>query len=264
MTLTAYLRVYQPVDDFPAEEKQRWLTGDEGEAATEQSMSRQWLISCALPRLTTDEGAFVRKHRDGIVVCPWRTRLRMLTGMLAFRTDLPDEIADAFIPSREARQAARELGELQERHPLMRSQILHANWHVPLRWFSAFDDSERILTEDRDGLRIRYETTIDQARARLTRTLSILQSSWIDDEVAVAVEELGRWLDTFPSEGLLELDYGSVASIFPDDELLEDHSATEVWACLEALEAGDVVKAARTFGHLTERWTDVRARELVN
>lgn len=214
--------------------------------------------------MTAADGAFSRRVEGEVLICPWRTRLRMLAGLLAFRGSVPEEVADAFVPASEARRAAHELAVLGEEHPEVRSHILHANWHVPLRWFAAFDDGERILTEDKAGLRVRYETTLNEGRGRLARAQSVLEGSLIDESVTEAVRELAGWLEAFPEDGLLELDYASVASTFTDDELLEDRSAAEVAACLEALAAGDVVRAGRTFSTLTERWTEVRSLEVLN
>jgi hypothetical protein len=188
----------------------------------------------------------------------------MLAGLLAFRGSIPEEVADAFVPESEARRAAHELAVLGEEHPEVRSHILHANWHVPLRWFAAFDDSERILTEDKEGLRVRYETPLSDGRARLERARTVLEGSLIDESVTEAVRELLEWLSAFPEDGLLELDYGSVAGTFSHDELLEDRSAAQVASCLEALASGDVVRAGRTFAELTERWTEVRSLEVLN
>src|SRR3712207_8353667 len=113
----------------------------------------------------------------------------MLAGLLAFRNSVPEEIAEAFVPETQARKAAHELASLGEESPGVRSHILHANWHVPLRWFVAFDDGERILTEDSEGLRIRYETSLAEATGRLETALEILEESWVDDGV---VDEIGR------------------------------------------------------------------------
>jgi hypothetical protein len=188
----------------------------------------------------------------------------MLAGLLAFRNSVPEEVAEAFVPEEEARRAAHELSMLGEQHPNVKSHILHSNWHVPLRWFAAFEDSERILTEDKDGLRIRYETRLQDGLARLRAALTILENSWVDDSVTAAVRELLEWLEEFRTDGLLELDYASVASMFGDEDLLEDRSAGEVATCLEALESGDVLKAGRLFSTLTDRWTEVRAQEVIN
>ena len=268
MTQTAYLRVYQPLSHFSQTERDSWGTPAEEDETGEHETSRRWLISTSLPgwgpATAATEGAFVRQIDGQVLVCPWRTRLRMLAGLVAFRSSVPEEVADAFVPENEARRAARELADLEESEPEVRSHIVHANWHVPLRWFSAFDDSQRILTEDKRGLRIRYEAPLSTARTRLTRSMEILESSWIDDGIVASIKELLEWLEGFPGEGLLELDYGTVAATFRDEDLVDDHSAADVWSCLEALEAGDVVKAGRVFGQLTDRWTEVRAREVVN
>lgn len=268
MIRTAYLRVFQPLSSFPEDEQKQWAEHAAEPEASEPKASRRWLISSSLPddqSLTApSEGAFVREMDGEVLICPWRTRLRMLAGLLAFRNSVPEEVADAFVPEVQARRAAHELAVLGDERPEVRSHILHANWHVPLRWFAAFEDSERILTEDKDGLRIRYETQLSNAKARLVRCIAVLEESWIEDGVTTAVRELVEWLDGFTTDGLIELDYGSVASIFTHEDLLEDRSSGEVTACLEALETGDLIRAGRLFSGLTERWTEVRAGEVVN
>ena len=265
---TAYLRVYQPLGSFPNDEQPHWAAPPPESEIRDAYAARRWLLSAALPEnppiLGGTQGAFVRRVGDEVLVCPWRTRLRMLAGLLAFRNSIPEEVAEAFVPEEEARRAAHELAELGEAHPEVRSHILHANWHVPLRWFAAFEDSERILTEDKDGLRIRYETKLSEAIARLRKGLEILENSWVDESVTGAVRELVEWLEDFGTDGLLEIDYASVASMFSDEDLLEDRSAGEVSSCLEALQAEDVVRAGRLFGTLTERWTDARSQEVLN
>ncbi len=268
MIKTAYLRVYQPLTSFPAEERSQWMEAGHDAEVADSSEARRWLLAGSLPDRTDlaapTEGAFLRQVEGVTLVCPWRTKLRMLAGLLAFRNSIPEEVADAFVSDGEARRAAHELAVLGDSRPEVRSHILHANWHVPIRWFSAFDDAERILTEDKDGLRIRYEADLAVAKARLARCVSVLEETWIDDGVTAAVRELVEWLDGFDNEGLIELDYGSVAAMFSDEDLLEDRSAAEVNACLDALESGDLLKAGRLFTSLTERWTQVRAREVVN
>ena len=268
MIRTSYLRVYQPLEVFPREEREQWVEEAPHDPARDLLASKQWLLRASLPDGglfgTTGGGAFIRRNEAGVLICPWRTNLRMLAGLLAFRNSMPEEIADAFVPESQARRAAHELASLGEEHPEVRSHILHANWHVPLRWFVAFDDSERILTEDKDGLRVRYEASLQVARDRLRRAVTILESTWIDDGVIGAVRELHEWLDDFPDDGIVELDYGTVAGMFSDDELVEDRSAGEVGSCIDALEAEDLMRAGRIFATLTDRWTEARAKEVVN
>lgn len=269
MIRTAYLRVYQPLEAFSQEERDQWLQEPPPDQGRDALASKRWLIRASLPEESLfggpAGGAFIRRNESGVLICPWRTNLRMLAGLLAFRNSMPDEIAEAFVPESQARRAAHELASLGEEHPEVRSHILHANWHVPLRWFVAFDDSERILTEDKDGLRVRYEAPLQVATARLGRAVTVLENTWIDDGVTGAVRELHEWLEDFTaSAGMVELDYGTVAGMFSDDELVEDRSAGEVASCLDALESEDLLKAGRVFSTLTDRWTEARAKEVVN
>jgi len=225
-----------------------------------------WLSKAVLPSGTmssASEGAFIRRCDNETFVCPWRTRLRMLSGLLEFRGSIPQVVADAFVPECDARRAARELDDMGAR-PEMRSHMLHSNWHVPVRWFAAFADLDRILVEDRNGVRIRYEARLFDAATRLAQAIDVLEESQIEESITVLVRELAGWLEGFDPESLVELDYGSVARSFSDDELVDDHSAAELWACVNALAAGDPMSAAEIFSDLTERWSRARTHEVVN
>lgn len=256
--------MYQPIRVFSEQERARWKS-DVPPGGIEFTTTR-WLVDACLPPADSGraEGAFIRNVDGEVYVCPWRTRLRMLMAMLAFRGSVPGEVADLFVPEQEAQRAAQELAALTDDSITGRAHILHANWHVPLRWFAAFDDGERTLIEDKHGLRLRYETRLQVARTRLARAHSILDEAGIEAAVNEAVEDLRQWLEGFPPESLLELDYSSVAGFFSHDELLEDRSAADVWTCLEALEQGDLATAGRVFGELTDRWSAARSLEILN
>jgi hypothetical protein len=266
MTKTAYLRVYQSMDAFTVVERDAWLARAQTSDGREPGPSTFWLVADALPSegMATSEGAFVKRLDGRVMLCPWRTRLRMLAGLVAFHGSIPSEVADAFVPAPVALRAVRELEALVRNRPTVRSHILHANWHVPLRWFAAFDDLDRILTEDRNGLRIRYEARLSDAVARLARVKGVLVGIDIDDSIREAIGQLGEWLEGFDGDGLLELDYGSVAGTFADEELVDDRSAAQVGACVDALESGDHLGASALFAELTERWALARSSEGVN
>lgn len=261
MVRTSYLRVYQPITRFSREERERWAAAS---GSSREAFPRSWLITQRLPDEQMEEEVFVRKVQGDTLICPRRTRLRVLASLLAFRDSVPDEVADEFVPEGVARRAARELARIGETMPEVRSHILQANWHVPLRWFVAFDDSERVLIEDRHGLRIRYETKLSTARERLKTALRVLDGVWSDDEIASSLEELAEWIALFPSDGLLEMDYASVAGLFPPDELVEDRTAAEIAACLDSVARGDLRRAASLYSSVTDRWADVRAQEILN
>jgi hypothetical protein len=265
MTRTSYLRMYQPLHVFSESEQATWRALSE-DAAPYELRTEGWLGGGTIPSTREHsalDGAFIRLVDGATLVCPWRTRLRMLAGLLEFRNSVPAEVADAFVPENEARRAAHEL-EVMDTHTGMQSYMLHSNWHVPLRWFTSFADLDRILVEDRYGVRIRYETRLVDARDRLTHAIDVLERSHIDEFITALVRELEEWFDGFDPEGLVELDYGSVARSFSDDELVDDHSAGDLWACIHALETDDPVAAAEVFAALTDRWSAARVHEIVN
>jgi hypothetical protein len=265
---TSYLRAYERASCFSQLERDRWLADPGVSDPVDAGDSRRWLISASMPGgeplAASLGGAMVRRIGGRTFLCPHRTRLRMFAGLLAFRTSVPEEVADAFVPEKEARRAAAELAALADSDPRIRSHILHANWHVPLRWFTAFDPLQRILTEDKDGLRLRYETDMAGAKERLRRSLKLLNAVSFDESVVDAVRELVAWVEQFADDGMLELDYGTVAGLFPPEDLVEDHSAAELWSSLDALAAGDLPLAERLFSQMADRWTLVRSSEVVN
>ena len=53
---------------------------------------------------------------------------------------------------------------------------------------------------------------------------------------------------------MLELDYGSVSELFDPKELVLDDSCEQVKESLDALEAGDMMRAGECYGRVVTRW----------
>lgn len=212
----------------------------------------------------TEEHAFLRKRGDQWLVCPWRVKLRVLVGMLAYRTSIPDEAADLWVPEEEALKAAGELEQLRLADPELRANINTASWHVPLRWFMIFDDSEKIVKDVNGRIEIRYETDLRTAKSRIDRGLRILRNAGMADSQCEPVADLAAWIDEFPYDSMIELDYGSVATLFKKEDLLMDRSAAEMWSCLEALALSDYEDSAVRYNDLASWWNRVRALESAN
>src|SRR5207249_2771317 len=148
----AYLRVFRPLDTYPEAERSHWeryiVGGGHPQPARpiyhdEVSPARRHvgLLSPAL-----GDYADIRLVDGRYYVCPWRTRLRILAGILSLRESAPAELAETFVPESEARRAARELARLKRREPSASPTILHSPWHVPVRWFVLVDEEDRRLT----------------------------------------------------------------------------------------------------------------------
>ena len=251
MIKAAYLRVYEP-SDAPADD-----TGRPEERLRE--VSEYGLMSESL-----NDGVLVATWKDAQYVCPRFPRLRLLEGLLGFRNSYPGLTAELLIPEEVAERAAAELEALQDRDPEAKSHILSSPWHVPLRWFSAFDPSERIV-EERDGATaLLYRTTIAQADDRLTRALVTLQNAGFQDAVIDQVQELYNWVASFDDDCLIELDYGGVAELFSDGSLALDETAADIQSSLSALEAGNLDEASDHYAKAAARWAHAQALTYMN
>jgi hypothetical protein len=201
----------------------------------------------------------------------------VLTGILAFRTTVPG-IGDVLVPEDEADRAFSELERLRRQNPGLRDYVATAAWHVPFRWLAAFDDAERILTAERGiprvgpagragqrgAVRVRYETELALAVTRLERARDILERGGMDESIVAPVAELAEWMSGFDPDSTLELDYWGLTGLLATEELEADRSAGEIWACLEAMELGDVDESRRRYSELAAWWEQVRSVERAN
>jgi hypothetical protein len=269
---TAYLRVYQPLAAFPPRERADWAAYVEAGQALPAGLlvgreERRGLArALGLAVGTEREHALVERVGDVVYLCPLRTELRTLQSLVAFHSSVPDEVADAFVSAGDVERAARTLERWDRERPGSRSHILQAAWHVPLPWFALFEDADRRVLPARSGqpARLTYQTAMAKARGRVSRALSILQQLMEDAEMVVAAEELRGWLHDFDADSLVQLDYGGLTRVIPFEELVEDHSAAQVWEALEALEEGDLDRSSELYRSLSERWSALRGREASN
>jgi hypothetical protein len=255
MAHAAYLRAYVPermVDDY-REHVGGTATGDllvRGEFGVYRESCR--------------DDAFVVEREGRRYVCPRYPRLRMLEGLLAFRNAYPGAAASVLVPPALAERAAGELEQLQRGDSSVRSHILTSPFHVPLRWFAAFEASEREVAEGPGGVEIHYWTRVGKARRRLERATEILEEADFDDTIVEEVQDLARWLRPFPRQSVLQLDYGDVAELFEEAELALDESAADVAASLEALERGDFEASGLHYGRVAARWAHAQSLVFAN
>jgi hypothetical protein len=266
MVGSACLRVFLPVDAVPEPERLRAeraiVHRREGGPAQpvyrERGSGRVGLLTAE------EEGVDVRLVDGRWFVCPWRTRLRILAGLLQVRETIAREVAEVLVPEPEARLAARELARLRRRDPSAVPTLLESPWHVPVRWFVLFEDNQRVLADRPEGgYRLTYWTSLPEARRRARRAVRALDGGGLD-AVAEVVRDLDEWLSCFDRRCALELDYADVSESFGWNELDEDHSAREVREALDALHEGDQERAAEIYQTVAGRWAEARIRESLN
>ncbi|HEX8099579.1 MAG TPA: hypothetical protein VF660_05165 [Actinomycetota bacterium] len=267
----AYLRVFRPLETFPAEERDHWerYIIDGGPPPPHrpvyrhESSRRDQRVGLLAP--AEGEHADIRLVGGEYYVCPWRTRLRILAGILSLRDSGPAEMVGTLLPETEIRRAARELAKLKRREPSAAApSMLQSPWHVPVRWFILVDEDERRLVEQDGGYRLYYWTPIAKARKRADVAIQTIRRSELAP-IAQLVTELAEWLSHFDQRSVVELDYASVSSLFSWDELDDDHSGREIQESIQALgSTGGLPRAAELYQMVSNRWADAMSRESLN
>lgn len=273
----SYLRVYEPLSAFDRKSQAYWrryvhegraVTPAEGpgrqRTAVIEAMGASWTRLPDLP----DE-AYVLQADEHTLICPWNLRVRVAEAALEARDGVPAVLADAFVPPALVGQAQAVVSDwksgarvLEHGAPRQHEQI--STWSVPLRWFVLVDLDERELVLDPGRRMLRYRTEISKARRRAHRALSVLRRSVGDVPISEAVEESTRWLEEFHPRSVVELDYGGLAEILPDDTLVADDSPGLVASGLAALAKGDADAATLAYEQLVERWRAIQLLERCN
>lgn len=264
----AYLRVYEPLAAFPEPERTHWYRyAAAGPGRTAQDELRQSLAGLTavppVPVPVRESGDAFVAVVDGVThVCPWRTRLRGWQALEALEELLPEPVLEAVLPAWIRSAATTEYEEWRAENPDARPWIRSATWHVPVRWFVLFDDAERTYEPSGGGESkqpvLRYRTPMVQARRRTARALRVLKESLDEGPLVEGLVEVGRWLEEFHPRSMVELDYGGLVHIIPENGLAEDHSAADTAEGLAALREGDSTRAGEAYERLAERWRSIR------
>lgn len=234
MTKTAFLRVYSP----------------------DAGASRQ-----PVPGFVKGFGLLSEPAGDHLVaewegrrlVCPRNLRLRVLESTVAFANAFRG-LGSGLVPVEAAQAADRELRSYLAENPNHRSHILTSVWHVPVRWFTAFEPAERQVYEGPSGPRLRFRTGLAEARRRVSHAYDVLNKLEVFQGPAAELGHLLEWLEPFPGESMLELDYAEVSELFDPQDLVLDDSCELVRESVEALASGDMLRAGECYGKVVSRW----------
>ena len=187
------------------------------------------------------------------LVCPRNLRLRVLESTVAFANAFQG-LGVGLIPEDAAKAADHELRAYHRAHPEHRSHVLTSAWHVPVRWFTAFDPSQKQIYEAPNGMRLRFRSDVDESRRRVNRAYEIIEKLGVFPGPAEELGQLGEWLEPFPSGSMVELDYSDVSELFEAEDLVFDNSCELVQESLDALENGDMMRAGESYGRVVSRW----------
>ena len=266
MVPSAELRVYQPLEAFPPHEQAHWERHIvDGHLWLGPARYQQEVTDAGGGILvpTGEDGAYVKVVDGRYFVCPWRTTLRILAGMLSFREASGFDDPSVFVTKASARRAAKDLHRLRRREPWQVATIMHSPWHVPVRWFVLFEDDERRLQETEHHHRLSYLTMTRKAMRRAEEAVPVLRQSELGP-IGELIVELHQWLSVFDPGAILELDYGGLCRMLSWDELDDDHSARDIHDALRALSNKEFPRSADLYQSVLARSAELRAHEILN
>jgi hypothetical protein len=227
--------------------------------------------------------AYVRWVDGATYICPWQTRLRSWLGLSRLRVAFPQLWSAAFTAD-EVEGAVSSFARRPGHASSLRIHIQTRTWSVPPAWFVPFAPDERWLVlgaggDPGDGGRatatptrtLIYATTMARARRRVRRALAAFRRAGMPPAAGIAddavprvvteLEQIGRWLEEFHPDSLVELDYGGLVHLLDDGALRSDQSVAEVSAVVSALISGEPEMAIAMYGRVTRRWRALAALE---
>ncbi len=277
----AYLRVYEPLSvlDAPLAAKvakalekgpiPRSEVGDrERELWLRSQLGRKLLPGESLDVMTispaevpTSDAARVGQ---GPLVCPLDLRARSAAALVGFLASAPPILQDAALslsPETVRARASAVMAELAAGAV----HVISTTWTVPLPWFALVDPAQRRVVlasaQDDPERQVSWRVAMADARRRVARALKVVKGALGEEGPATILADTGRWLEHFHPHSAVELDYGGLVQLLQDKDLLEDTSAADVNAIVDALESGDAEEVALRYETLREFWGELARRE---
>jgi hypothetical protein len=247
---TAQLRVFVPLDGFPAPIRRRWeavVLGGTGvtraqAADAARRLDRAVQFGGALPG---GDLALVRRVSGAPYVCPLDLPLRAARAFAELEEDLPDVVVQALVPDPAMRHRLRSLARTR-RLPHVRD---HA-FGVPVAWYAPFAPTDQRRSDPGTGPRSRLITRVGRAVDRLVTAFTALAPVAPDEDLDT-LEDLADWLAAYPESALLELDAGALARRLPASQ---DRVALDLADALDAAGRGDLLEAAAAMATARARW----------
>jgi hypothetical protein len=237
----------------------RLLPGErsDGRPATDAPFD---VLTISPAEVPTHEGASVG---PGPLVCPLDLRPRSAAALVGFlATSTPPLRASALRiePDAVRARATSVMAELSGGAV----HVISTTWTVPLPWFALVDPAtRRIVLAPRDDpeRQLSWRVAMADARRRVARAHTVVKKAIGEEGPAKVLADTGRWLEHFHPHSAVELDYGGLVQLIEDEDLLEDSSAQDVNAIVDALEVGDAEEVALRYETLREFWGELARRE---
>lgn len=280
LPFSSTLRVYEPLDAFP-EEQRKAIQAAGARSASRAAVENAELLA-SLGRITRSGGDpfptgrtdLVRittapasssgtdgESDDGadaepvLLYCPSQLVLRAGLAANALMEGIHGPLAELLIPEEQRDKHQERIDQVKARDGSVRVHTRASTWGIPFSWFSLFMESDPKDVVEAGGriVTVRVWAPITDALERARYAVAHLALAAPDLDMLDDLAQLTEWLEMFHVNSMVELDYGAVADkVYPDD------SPMDIRLGIECLAEGDMTGAAAAYRRLASRWIPIR------
>jgi hypothetical protein len=293
LPFSSTLRVYEPLDAFPEDQREAIRTAGARTASRAAVENAELLASLGritrpggdpfptgrtdLVRVTTTPGvpgpalpedAPAAGTADGgaganpgagpdpvLLYCPSQLVLRAGLAANALMEGIHGPLAEMLIPEEQRDKHQERIDLVKARDGTIRVHTRASTWGIPFSWFSLFMEGDRKDVVESGGriLTVRVWAPITEAMERARYAVANLALAAPDLDMLDDLAQLTEWLELFHVNSMVELDYGAVA-----DKVYPDESPMDIRLGIECLAEGDMTGAAAAYRRLASRWIPIR------
>jgi hypothetical protein len=277
LPFSSTLRVYEPLQAFPEEQRQAVQAAGARAASRAAVENAELLASLGritrsggdpfptgrtdLVRVTTVPAPAKGTSDDGadaepvLLYCPSQLVLRAGLAANALMEGIHGPLAELLIPEEQRDKHQERIDQVKARDGSIRVHTRASTWGIPFSWFSLFMESDHKDVVEAAGriVTVRVWAPITEALERARYAVANLALAAPDLDMLDDLAQLTEWLELFHVESMVELDYGAVADkVYPDD------SPMDIRLGIECLAEGDMTGAAAAYRRLASRWIPIR------
>ncbi|AUZ33443.1 hypothetical protein C3B78_02425 [Arthrobacter sp. PGP41] len=281
LPFSSTLRVYEPLEAFPEEQRQA-IQAEGARSASRAAVENAELLASLgritrsggdpfptgrtdLVRVTTapasSGGTAGEASDDGadaepvLLYCPSQLVLRAGLAANALMEGIHGPLAELLIPEEQRDKHQERIDQVKARDGSVRVHTRASTWGIPFSWFSLFMESDHKDVVEAGGriVTVRVWAHITDALERARYAVANLALAAPDLDMLDDLAQLTEWLELFHVNSMVELDYGAVADkVYPDD------SPMDIRLGIECLAEGDMTGAAAAYRRLASRWIPIR------
>ncbi|MEO5779213.1 MAG: hypothetical protein ABIO34_00900 [Arthrobacter oryzae] len=195
------------------------------------------------------------RSAEELLYCPSQLVLRAGLAANALMEGIHGPLAQLLIPAEQRDKHQGRIDEARAQEGLIRVHTRASTWGIPFSWFCLFQESDLTEVIESEGhiVTVRIRARIEAALERVRFAVSHLAVAAPDLDMLEDLTQLTEWIELFHPGSVVELDYGAVADkVFPDD------SPLDVRLGIECLAEGDMTGAAAAYRRLASRWIPIR------